>query len=422
MKNLGPIIFTLAWFCCLFSYANAQSYSTGLPLPGLPKSVGPKPMSGSTSVTFASDQGGLFVTGTVTATNPSVGLNNTTAPTSSTLIGFRDSSGNLIPFPGSATSGITVTANQGTNPWVTSRTWSLSGLNDSVAVTGTVTANAGTGNFTVVQPTGTNLHTVVDSGSVSATQGTSPWLTSRNWNLASGSDSVSVTGLVTSTVSGDVTVVQPTGTNLHAVIDSGSISATQGTSPWLTSRNWLLSGATDSVGVTGTVTANAGTGNFNVTGTVIANQGNAPWSQNITQVNGSAVSLGQKASASSFPVVLPSDAPAITVTPTSNPAFTGRSSVNLIRNDYTVTAVSTAAYTQILASTSGAVNMLDVFDSSGLPLYFATGGVGVEVNKFIIYPGGNGQVPLAIPSGTRLSVKAVTATANTGELDINLFN
>lgn len=36
-------------------------------------------------------------------------------------------------------------------------------------VIGTVTANAGTGNFVAVQATGANLHTVVDSGSVSQT-------------------------------------------------------------------------------------------------------------------------------------------------------------------------------------------------------------------------------------------------------------
>src|SRR6185295_895663 len=68
--------------------------------------------------------------------------------------------------------------------------------NDSgnpVPINGTVTANAGTGNFTVAQATGSNLHVVVDtapttavtgtffqatqpiSGTVSATQGTNPW-------------------------------------------------------------------------------------------------------------------------------------------------------------------------------------------------------------------------------------------------------
>src|ERR1700743_314521 len=39
----------------------AQGYNTGLPIPGLPVSVGPKPSSGSTSVTFATDQTAITV-------------------------------------------------------------------------------------------------------------------------------------------------------------------------------------------------------------------------------------------------------------------------------------------------------------------------------------------------------------------------
>jgi hypothetical protein len=66
--------------------------------------------------------------------------------------------------------------------------------------TGTSGANTirvapGTGNFTVVQPTGSNLHAQLDSGS-------------------------------TTVVTGNVTVVQPTGTNLHTVIDSGAVTNT----------------------------------------------------------------------------------------------------------------------------------------------------------------------------------------------------
>lgn len=38
-------------------------------------------------------------------------------------------------------------------------------VNNTVTVTGTVTANAGTGNFTVVQTTGSNLHVQIDAGS-----------------------------------------------------------------------------------------------------------------------------------------------------------------------------------------------------------------------------------------------------------------
>lgn len=55
-------------FLLVASVASAQGFNPGIPLPGLPKSVGPKPMSGSTSVTFATDQTGLAITGTVSVT------------------------------------------------------------------------------------------------------------------------------------------------------------------------------------------------------------------------------------------------------------------------------------------------------------------------------------------------------------------
>lgn len=50
-----------------------------------------------------------------------------------------------------------------------------------------------------------------------------------------------------------------------------------------------------------------------VSGTVTANQGGAPWSQNLTQVGGSAVALGSHTSAASVPVVVASDQGAISV-------------------------------------------------------------------------------------------------------------
>jgi hypothetical protein len=76
---------------------------------------------------------------------------------------------------------------------------------------------------TVVQPTGTNLHVVTDSGSTTA-------------------------------VTGNVTVVQPTGTNLHVVVDSGAItvSATD-----LDIRDLTL--AQDAVKISGNSTANSAT-------------------------------------------------------------------------------------------------------------------------------------------------------------------
>jgi hypothetical protein len=156
---------TFAILSLFAAQAFAQTYSGGLPL-------------------------------TVNATNPSVGTNNASAPASSTQIGFRDANGKLQPFQGSGGSVAitgTVTASQGTSPWVTSRNWVLQGATDSVGVTGTV----------------------------AATQSTSPWVTSRNWVLQGSTDSVGVTGTVTA------------------------------------ARSWVLQGSTDSVGVTGTVTTSA---------------------------------------------------------------------------------------------------------------------------------------------------------------------
>lgn len=78
------------------------------------------------------------------------------------------------------------------------------------------------------------------------------------------------------------------------------------------------------------------------------------------------------------------------------------------------TPVTTLAYTQIVASTSDIINNLQIFDSSGQLLVLAVGAVGLEVDKLLIFPGGNGSVDLTIPSGSRISLKAITADTTTG--------
>jgi hypothetical protein len=95
---------------------------------------------------------------------------------------------------------------------------------------------------------------------------------------------------------------------------------------------------------------------------------------------------------------------------------------DLIRNDYTSIAVTTSVYVQIKSSTSAAIKKLEIFDSSGQTLLLATGASGSEVNLLYITPGGNGQIAIDIPAGTRLSIKAVSANATSGELDINAYN
>lgn len=98
-----------------------------------------------------------------------------------------------------------------------------------------------------------------------------------------------------------------------------------------------------------------------------------------------------------------------------------RSIVDLHRHDYVVN-VTTAAYTELIASTAGAVSQLFIFDSSGETMILAVGGIGSEVDTLYIFPGGfSGPVDIAISAGSRISVKALSANATAGEITLNLL-
>lgn len=135
----------------------------------------------------------------------------------------------------------------------------------------------------------------------------------------------------------------------------------------------------------------------------------------LSNIDGKLGSLGQKAMTGSAPVVIASDQSTLNVT------SVGRSVRNRARIDYTSTSVTTLAYVQLLASTSGAVNEIEIFDSSGQTLVLATGGAGSESDQVYIFPGGNGRVPLAIATSTRVAIKAVSATASVGEISVNFY-
>lgn len=126
-------------------------------------------------------------------------------------------------------------------------------------------------------------------------------------------------------------------------------------------------------------------------------------------------SLGQKTMANSFAVTIASDQ-------TKLPSAGGRSKVAQLYNDYTSTSVTTAAYTQLTASTAADVNKVEVFDSSGQTMILAVGAAASEVDQFYIFPGGQGAVDLYIPSGSRIAIKAKTADASAGYVAVNLFS
>jgi hypothetical protein len=93
-----------------------------------------------------------------------------------------------------------------------------------------------------------------------------------------------------------------------------------------------------------------------------------------------------------------------------------------VRNDYSSVNVTTGAWVQLIASTASAVNQIFVFDSSGQTMELGVGPAASEARVSIIVPGGNGDIPLAIPASSRVSVRAISATASVGEIDINLYS
>lgn len=91
-----------------------------------------------------------------------------------------------------------------------------------------------------------------------------------------------------------------------------------------------------------------------------------------------------------------------------------------VYNSYSSTNVTTSAYVQLIASITSEVDLVSIFDSSGQAMIIATGGAGSEVDQLYVPPGG-GDFPLLIAAGTRLSIKALTATASSGYLLVNLL-
>lgn len=180
---------------------------------------------------------------------------------------------------------------------------------------------------------------------------------------------------------------------------------------------------------TATVTVRASIGNgtvaldsplptgANVIGALSANQ-----SVNAAQINGVTPLMGNGVTGTgSLRVTLASD-----TTSNTNPLLTkgsGRTLANapVTPVDYTSTPVTSGAYVQLVASTTSATNLVEIFDSSGQTLFFAVGAAASEVNQFVITPGGNGPVQLSIPAASRLSVKATGTSATVGILVVNLY-
>jgi len=89
-------------------------------------------------------------------------------------------------------------------------------------------------------------------------------------------------------------------------------------------------------------------------------------------------------------------------------------------NAYATTNVTTAAYVQVISSVSYATNQVQIQDTSGQIMILALGAPGSEVDTWLIPSTFAGTVNVNIPAGSRVSLKAKTASATTGTFLINV--
>lgn len=259
-------------------------------------SLGQKTMAGSVPVVISSDQSPITVTGSVTASNPSVDLTGNPVPTSATFIGAKNPTGDLSGLLTNALGGLIVDGSAVTQPVsgaITANIGTTGGLaldsslstinttlgspfqaggsigNAAFGISGTLPAFAATPTFNIGTTGGIALDSTLSALSAKfGTLGQKTMAGSAPVVIASDQSAIPVTGAffqatqpvsiagtvavsgpltdaqlratpvpISGTISGsgDFTVVQSTGTNLHTVVDSGAIT------------------------VSGAVTANAGT-------------------------------------------------------------------------------------------------------------------------------------------------------------------
>ena len=446
-----------------------------------------------------------FPTSSVAASNPSVGLNGSTAPLSSTEIGWIDGSGNLQgvsatnPLPISAASlplpsGAATSANQ------TTEITKLTSIDGKTPALGQAVMSASTP--VVIASNQSDVPVLIKTTTSTANSTATPLIGGASWT-GTGED-VSIYGVVSLAVYADVasaalglefqfsndnvnwyttdsytivagtvknyslapvlkyfrahytnnssaqttffvetsyrqTYVKPSshriGDNISANDDSelvtaqivgyttsggGSyvnvkcnpsgalnVAATQDTSPWVVSGTVA---ATQSG--TWNVGLNAGS---NLVGKVGIDQ-TTPGTTNGVYVNNASIPVSGTVAVSSITNALPAGTNTIGYVKGA-----GLAKANTpVYNSYSSTSVTTSAYVQLIASTTAEADVIQIFDSSGQAMILATGSAGSEVDQIYIPPGG-ADFQLYIAAGTRVSIKALTGTASSGYLLVNLL-
>lgn len=340
----------------------------------------------------------------------------TAASLNATVVGTGTFATQVTSLPALPTGSNTIGAISNTSFAATQAT--ASALNATVVQPTAANLNAtvvGSGNFTVVQPTAANLNATVTGNvnpgaptfvSSTAALAASASYTSPSFNTANGQSMISFSIF---SVTAMTAVFQESSDNTNwSSTDSYLIPA--GGANY---SNHKVSGQYGRVVVTNGTSANAG-GVTNLNIMIASSSTGSETDVTIVDAVGTNFQFGQTTMSKSFPVTIASDQAAVPV------AQSGFAAANApVYNVYSSTNITTSAYVQLIASTTSATKYIDIFDSSGQAMILAVGAAGSEVIQAYVPPGGD-SFSFAIPAGSRVAYKALTATASSGYLLLNL--
>lgn len=394
--------------------------------PVTPLYLNQQTMAKSLSIAIASDQTPIPITGTVavTTSNASVGLNGAAIPTSSTLIGGSDGT-DLLPLTVTTVGPITALD-------VNIAAGAITATNPSVSLTGATVPTSATfiggkdssNNLTGLKVTTSGAALILPEGYVdSGNSTTTPlgvsgvytgiWIDVSNYSaifLGVKSDVASITdGLIAQFSHDGVTVdhehkftfTGPSGIGLAITAEykyyrvkytNSTVAQASFTIQSILKPNMILPST------------------YNLT---------YPLTSNFQAIVTRSVITGVTTGGGGGYVNVKVNPSGALVTEAS--AIITNSKGEFVRNDYTVNNVDTTTYYELIAATADAYTAIEIFDSSGQTLVFAIGAAASEIDQFIIFPGGNGRIPFTLASGERVSIKALSATANAGEIDINFY-
>lgn len=295
--------------------------------------LGQATMAASIPVAIASNQSAIPITGTISATNPSVSTTNQTTPVQATLIGLSVAAGSMQPW-------------SAVNPAGAPNATTFAARMDLLSVNGTTVslgAQASAVSIPVVLATNQQALTAVVSGTVS------------------------VVGTVSANQLGTWAV------NLSQV---GGTAIAIGSTTMASSMPVTIATDQASVSVKGTVSIGnnpvLGTGASPI-GTVSANQ-IGTWAVNLSQVGGTVFALGRSIMATSISVTLASDEPPLTGTTLMSRGST-TSSTTSARQVLGSTGVSTTRWyvTSLQFGNSGTVMTIATMNDSASSQFVCPG-------------------------------------------------